>query len=574
MLRLATLSRSFVAVALALVAVSPAQASPRDEALRVAPPDAALVLVVQDARAHIRDLAESPFAAWFPTSALGKQLFATADLKQFQDFAAPVFAELGVTPDDILNDILGDAIVFAFTPAPADKPKDERAVLLIRPRKPETLTKLLDRLNAMQKKSGEVKDIVRREHNGQTYYERQKPGDGSEFYCFRGGVFAYSTTEPDIKAVLDRDRTAAPLAEKAPELTAKLTKLGVADALAVVLVNPRPLDAEVKAKAAAAKPDDRAFLQRFGEVWAALETAAVYLLVDKGLEVGVSLRFRPDALPAGTQTWLTGSRTPTAIWAAIPPDALFAVAGRFRAADLIEAVGSLVPDKGKNPLKAVLEQFVGPVVGKDKLPVVLNALGPDWAIWAAAPAGGAGPLPVVVAAVQVSGENPEAARVLIDAVDYGFRTARVAYNAGHTDQIELRETKAGDVVIRSLVNDKAFPPGFRPSFAMKGGYLLLASSPDAIAAFQPPTGKSEPGAEVPLARFSASVTRVYLQAHRIQVAKLLADAGQADEKDLLKQLDQIIAVLEPLDRVEVVTRGDADGMRLAVRVQFVKPLKK
>jgi hypothetical protein len=342
----------------------------------------------------------------------------------------------------------------------------------------------------------------------------------------------------------------------------------------VVLVNPRSFDAEVKARVAAAKPEDRAFLDRFQDMWSALDVAAVYLEVGKDLEFGVSARFKPDGLPPGTKEWLTGPRTAPGLWPAIPDDALLAVALRFRAVELIETLGSLVPDKGKNALKAAVEQHLGPVVGRDKLPLVLGSLGPDWAAWAVSP-GSSGPafLPVVVAAVQVSGTD-EASRALIDAVDYGFRTARVMYNSGHADQIDVRETKDGDVAITSLVNDKGFPPGFRPSFALKGGYLLVATSPDAIRAFKPSVGAAKPGAEVPLLRFSASATRAYLQTHRVQLAKFLAASGTGDENDLLKQFDQIAAALEPLERVEVIARGEAEGLRLAVRVQFVKPLKK
>jgi hypothetical protein len=565
----------FVAtVVLLALAAEAVRAAPRDDALRLAPPDAALVLVVQDARDHVRDLGQSPFAEWFPTSGLGKQLLTSVDLGGLKGSLVPLFGELGVTPEDLLNDVLGDAFVFAYSPAPAGNPTDERAVFLLRLRKPETLTKLLDRLNAIQIKNGEVKEVVRRTHNGEVYFERQKqkPGDGSDFYCFRGDVFAFSSSEPDIKAVIDRDRTIASVDKNVPELVAKMTRLGVADSLLVVLVNPRPFDSEVKARVDRAKPDERLFLERFQEVWKALDTAALYLRLGSDLELGVSVRFKPDRLPPETQSWLTGPRTPARIWSAIPDDTLIAIAGRFRAAELIETLGSLVPDKGKNALKAAVEQHIGPIVGKDKLPLVLAALGPDWALWAMAP-NGTGYLPTAIAAVEVSG-NGEAGRVLLDALDYGFRTARVSYNSGHPDQIEVQETRDGDVIIRSLVNDKGFPTGFRPSFALKGGYLLIATSPDAIKAFRAPTDKPRPSGDVTLVRYSAAATRSYLLANRTRLAKFLSDTGNGDEKELLKQLDQIIGILEPLDRVELITSGETDGIRLAVRVKFVKPLKK
>ena len=44
---------------------------------------------------------------------------------------------------------------------------------------------------------------------------------------------------------------------------------------AVVLVNPRALDAEVKARVAAAKPEEKRLLERFAEVWTALDSAKI-----------------------------------------------------------------------------------------------------------------------------------------------------------------------------------------------------------------------------------------------------------------------------------------------------------
>src|SRR5438094_969781 len=337
------LPRFAAVLAVALLGAGRLGAAPRDELLRLAPPDAALVVVVQNARDHIKNLAEAPFAAWFPTTQLGKQLLGSADFRKARAAGEMVFGQLGITPDDVFNDILGDVAAFAFTPGSSDGKTPERAVILVRPRKPETLRKLIDRLNELQTKSGELKAVVRHQHAGAVYFERQKAGEGSEFYGFRGGVFAFSGSEADVRAVLDRD----PGAEKASELAGRLSRLGVADAAAVLLVNPRAFDAEIGATVGKAKGDEKAFLAQFAKVWTALDDAAVYLDLGRDLELGAVLRFRPDALPAGLRAWLVGPRTSSGLWAAIPDDALLAVAGRVNVSELIETLGALVPDEGK-----------------------------------------------------------------------------------------------------------------------------------------------------------------------------------------------------------------------------------
>jgi len=92
-------------------------AAPRDELLRVAPPDAAFVVVVQNPRDHLKTLSESPFAAWFPTTRLGKQLFGSDDFRKALEGSGEVFRQLDVTPDALLADVFGDAIVIGVTPA-------------------------------------------------------------------------------------------------------------------------------------------------------------------------------------------------------------------------------------------------------------------------------------------------------------------------------------------------------------------------------------------------------------------------------------------------------------------------
>ncbi len=568
-----------LAIAALVLLPPPLLAGPRDELLRVAPPDAALVLVVQNARDHAKAVAASPFGQWFPTTRLGKKVLGSAEWKQAAEVTG-VLAALGTTPQAVLDDLLGDAVAFAYSPAPpGGRPADERAVILVRPRRPDALVKVVDKLNEVQTASGEVKAVVRREHAGAEFFERQAGGDGDgpEFYCFRGGVFAFSSSLADITAVIDRDK-AAP-ADREPELVARMRKLGVAGAAAAVLVNPRPLDAEVKAKVAAAKPSERRFLARFAEVWAALDAAAVALDLGADLDVSLALRFRPDKVPADLKKWLVEPRVTNPAVRLIPDDALFGLAGHVTAADLIDLVTSLAPTPpGKPGLKEWVTGVVGPIVGRDRLPLVLGSLGPNWAAWAEPPGPG-GLLPTPVLAVEVGGagaDQQKAEKALVQAVGFGFQTARVAYNATHPDQIELREEKdpATGLVVTSLVNEKGFPPGFRPSFALTHGHLVLAGSPDAVRRFKPPAaGPAPEKGKVTLGRLSGARTREYLDAHGPALAKFLSGLGAGDEKEIREGLADAAAVLELVESAELTAADLENGVRLGLRVKPAKPLK-
>lgn len=565
------------AVTAVLFAAAPALAGPRDELLRVAPPDAALLVVVQNARGHARALADSPLVEWLPSTALGKKLLGSGELKQLRDAAGSVLPVLGTTPKELLDDVLGDAVAFAYSPAPADKPGDERAVILIRPGKPEKLAKIIDKLNDVQSKSGELKAVVRRLDGGSVYFERQKPdGGGSEFYSFSNGVFAFSSNEADIKAVLARDRTEPK--DRLPEPTARMQKLGVADAVAVILVNPRPLDAELNAKVAAAKPDEQRLLRRVAEVWAGLESLAVSVSLDRELGLGLSLRFSPEKLPADMKKWLVGPHETTTAFDLVPGNALFGIAGHAKAVELIDLATSLVPTPpGKPGVKEWIAQTFGSIVGRTQLPAVLESLGPNWAVWGEPPARDAF-LPTLVAAVEVGGQGP--ARVAVEkslgrAATFAFQNFAFAYNNRHADQIELKEdTDAAGVTITSLVNEKGFPPGFRPSFAMTQGYFLLATSPEAIRRFKPPAAAppGEKGA-VTIARLSGTGCRAYFTTHGEPLAKFLAALGAGDEKALSEHIGSLTSVLELVDSVDLTRRDIENGLRLTLRVKTAKPLK-
>ena len=79
---------------------------------------------------------------------------------------------------------------------------------------------------------------------------------------------------------------------------------------------------------------------------------------------------------------------------------------------------------------------------------------------------------------------------------------------------------------------------------------------------------------MPLARFRATAARDYLTTHGPALAKLLSAAGAGEAKELAQQLNALARVLEPVEKVELLARGDASGLKVLLRVKTVKPLKK
>src|SRR5262245_5318715 len=178
------LALSFVAV---LALATPVSAAPREELLRFVPEDVGFCLVVQDLRGHAAALADSEFFRHLRQSALGQAIVQDPEFLKLGEFEKVLEKHLGLSWAQLRDDVLGDAVVLADRPGPPGKPEQEQGLLLLRARDARLLADFIDRLNAVQKKSGEVQDIRSREHNGRKYYQRvEKKGDN--FYYLNGPV--------------------------------------------------------------------------------------------------------------------------------------------------------------------------------------------------------------------------------------------------------------------------------------------------------------------------------------------------------------------------------------------------
>jgi hypothetical protein len=540
-------------------------ADPAGELLRLVPPDTAICVVVRDLRTHQKTLAESPFAVWVRESPIGKQLADPAQVAKLNALAGFLADQLGVTVDQLRDDIFGDAILFAYQPGPPGKPQEEIGLVFLHARKPDVLAKLVARLNQLQQKSGEVRAVREKSHRGRAYFERAKAGDGREYYYLRDGIFAFSSREDAIRRVIERDLADA----KSPNrVTTGLTALGLMDELVVCWFNPRGFDAELATRADTAKhPGEKAFLNQFRKVWLATKDVALYATPSRQLEIGLAASFDAERLPKEVREVLFPPPGASALWSIIPDNAILAISGRLNVPKLLAAVGSFLPPDGRAGLTTALEQGLGPIVGRDKLPAVLAGLGPDWTAWVAPPASGSW-VPSAVLILRLTDQQ----KAITQAVDFAAQMARVHYNRTHADQIERTDETRDGATVKTFTNDQVFPPGVHPAYAVTGGYFLLATSPARIRRFQPPTPRPAPDA--PLARLSAQHLREYLAAHRTRVAAVVAGWSGRAAQDVERELASFAAVLEVFDRVELHATSADGKLRLAVRIQFVKPLGK
>ncbi len=120
--------------------------------------------------------------------------------------------------------------------------------------------------------------------------------------------------------------------------------------------------------------------------------------------------------------------------------------------------------------------------------------------------------------------------------------------------------------MKFLSQPNVFPPGFRPACALKDGFLVLATSPEAIARFGPRTGRAAAGSETPLLRLSPPELAQMLRRRRPQVVHHIRDKHQLSAADAERRLDQLLGLLDLFEAVTFTQRGASGQATWTLRV--------
>src|SRR5436190_21315092 len=99
----------------AVLAVSPvAAAGPRDDLLRLVPDDYTFCVIVQGLRDHGRGDSDLSFLEALSRSPVVKGLQSAPEAAKVQQAFEAILKDLGVTPQQLFEDLLGDALVFTY----------------------------------------------------------------------------------------------------------------------------------------------------------------------------------------------------------------------------------------------------------------------------------------------------------------------------------------------------------------------------------------------------------------------------------------------------------------------------
>lgn len=449
---------------LVVLSVSAARGEgPADPLLKLVPPDAGAVLVVEDLRKHARTVLDSPLVEGLRDLPAVKAWLAGDGLVKLKRARRDVEAALGVDVSRLRDDLLGEATVLVLQPGQADGPPS--GLLLLKVRDRELLDRLIALVNESDRRNGTLERIERRTKGETTYSVRRfRPGTkpAEAYAVLVGNVFAWSNSETLIQGVIDRQGDAPGLGGD-PRLIAVRAGLPKS-ALASLFVNPRFLE-RLTAADPSATPLRRAL--------SAVQYAGAALDWHDGPRLQVHQTLDPEKL---SELWKREAARPgdvTDLAARVPSTALALAAGSVDLAALAETLSSLVPKADQARLDNLRTLARGLLLGRDPRTDVLKDVGPGVLSYVEAPVGPEDRwrLPVVAAIGVNSGVSA--------ALDNALRTvlAMLALdpkrNAGPT-QVETRTIQG--VAVTTLSGPR--PP---LAFALNEGLLVLGTTPESVA---------------------------------------------------------------------------------------------
>jgi hypothetical protein len=555
-----------------LLAISGARASAGPETLlRLVPEDMAICLLIEDLRGHAAAFLDSPFAKQFMISRLGKELLASPEIAKLRDIDPFLQKNLQISLAQLRDDILGDALVLAYSPGPVDKPDHERGLLLLEARNAERLAKLLDRVIALQKESGEIKEVHERPR-GRHKYLAAVGARTTTFYFLSGAILAVTSEEPVLLESIARlDNPAAQSAFKG-----RFPSLDSAGRVLSLWLNPKPYRSLLEKQAGQVKGPQLAAFNTFLQYWKALDCVGVFVTHRDDCEVTVAVEGRPNDLPPGASNMLLKPPAPASDLAARWPQGAFLTL--TRSIDLpgfVAGVSEFMDPSARQSLQASVEQKAAAMLGQDLVGEALPILGPEWGCCLAfPPSGDPAWFPHLLAAVRIhpTPAQPTPDLLLMNALNSVATLVVFAQNQVKPGSISLRSQILDGTEIRYFANDKEFPPGFRPAFACRGGYLVVGSSPAAIGrlALRP---SGQVSANSPFLKLLFPPLLAYLRERQEVLATYHGAHDGVNKAEALAGLERLTGVLELFDRLDVSSQSVPNGLAWSMRLKLVAPLR-
>lgn len=566
--------RTRFAAALALLVAlnaSPARGKEAvDTLVRLLPGEPALCVVIEDLRGHAEKLRDKNVASALFDTPLAHLLPQGLNRETLAEVERILQTHVQATLKEIVDDVLGDAVVLAYWPARDNEP--ERSVILARTRNPERAATLLNRFHAVQRQTGQVEKIETRSLGEAAYFRLLEAGGKEQFQGIHKSVLVLTEDERIVRHVLQGLTSPG----QPGDFYRRFSQLGREPALVRVMLSPRVFDAELASKAETAPESEAAFVKEFLQYWRSIESLGLTLALDSDVTLSLHVRAETAKLPPHARRFLTGAAQPSALWNYVPADAVIALGGRFDVDAAWQIFQAFLPPEGRDGLQAQMDQTTQALFGLDFHEQIVGRLGPDMVAYAVPPAGLLSIMPDVVLAVQIRSEGD---RRLESEYSDALKTlagviALARTQAGQPTVLRTRYTSFGRIV---YLEGPGMPiPGIQPAAAIKDGCLVLALSPDSIIRFRRRDAQPFVAEKQHYPLLGKVTTKPLLDkvvnhpVHRTAAVGLLALLNGGNLVEANGSLDAIRDTLKAFESLEMHYRPADDGGGIELKVRLAK----
>jgi hypothetical protein len=522
------------------------------ELLRRVPDDLGLCVVVSDLRGQLDRLQQQDWFKKIDANPLVAAVRKSPELGQVKRFQKQVEQQLGVGLDRIRDDIFGDAVVFGYDPPPRGQTKGERGIFLVKAKDPELLGELITKVNDFQKQLGELTSLTPLEYRDLTYYKRVD-ARATHYYVRQGPLLIVASDEKLLKAALDRGNESRSI----PLEHLRRAKLDTA--VFSVWFNPRVMELELEHSASKKLGAEGAILENMLKFWKGLDGVVLGCSGVEQPEGRITLLAKPGN---DAREWLTSSRQPSELWSRFPEKAIVACAFQIDFAKLVDEVQKLAPQKDRKALQDIAKSTIGATTGLDFFGQIVPNLGPDvgFAVFAAE---NEKDVPQGIFALAVKSEPID--KALRTWTPFLMGTAVIKHNSDNPGgpPLQIRSEQQGAVEVKYFAREN-FPPGFQPAFAVKDGYLVLATSPKAIARFKAGPAVPAVNGEIPLVKLSPVEMARLLRQRRDLFANKMGGKDRENPEVARQTIDAVADLLQAFEAVHVLQHTvDGSGSWIA-----------
>ncbi len=371
---------------------------PIDRLLRLAPPDAACVVTVENLREQARRFTGSRLAAALWRLPTARAWLNSDQHTRFDQAREQIETILNTPIESIRDDLLGDAAALALrVPEQGASPQ---GVLLVKARDRALLERLIERINHAQKEAGDLENAIERRRGEIVYHGRVYPagaGRPTDWYVTTSdGVFALSSEEALITGVIDRWLAIAG-AKKAPDgeevgtpgfgdspRLAAIRRRMPATALARLYLDPRRLERLIPAQPAT--PADNRLLALATRSLAAVEyVGAALTWEDAAIAVRLVENFDPAKVAPWVKRWASDPRPSNPRVDRTPPGSIAVASVHFDLKALRDGLDHVLAPTERSAVENVETVLTGLLLGQDFRARVLPRLGPRVVAFALAP---------------------------------------------------------------------------------------------------------------------------------------------------------------------------------------------